>query len=204
VVLSLGDGMRPGAGADAGDMAQWEEVAVLGDTTLAAWEAGVQVMIEGPGHVPLNQVQAQMQVMKRLTHGAPLYVLGPLTTDSAPGYDHITGAIGGALAAMSGADFLCYVTPAEHLTLPGLDDVRQGVMASRIAAQSAEVALGVERAVARDLEISKARKDLDWQRMAELAMDTGMVRHRRTGHDQEKECAMCGKFCAIRMAEESL
>jgi phosphomethylpyrimidine synthase len=204
VTLSLGDGLRPGAGADAGDPAQWEEVIRLAEVTLLARQAGVQAMIEGPGHVPLHLVQSQIQGIKTACHGAPLYVLGPLTTDSAPGYDHISGAIGGAMAAFFGADFLCYLTPAEHLTLPCLEDVRQGVMASRIAAQSAEVALGRPHAVQRDLDISRARKDLDWQAMADRALDPAMVRLRRKDHAHEKECAMCGKFCAIRMLEESL
>ncbi len=204
VTISLGDGLRPGAGADAGDAAQWEEVVVLSDVTHKARQAGVQVMIEGPGHVPLNLVQSQIQGIKALTHGAPLYVLGPLTTDSAPGYDHIGAAIGGAMAGYFGADFLCYVTPAEHLTLPCADDVRQGVMASRIAAHSAEVALGRPWAVQRDRDISIARKELDWDRITELAMDPVLVKHRRKDHSHEKECAMCGKFCAIKMVDDTL
>jgi len=202
VTLSLGDGMRPGAGADAGDAAQWEEVIVLGELTKRAWERGVQTMIEGPGHVPLHLVQGQIQGIKRLCHGAPLYVLGPLTTDSAPGFDHISGAIGGALAAYFGADFLCYLTPAEHLTLPDGEDVRLGVIASLIAAQSAEVALGRPGAVARDLDISKARAGLDWEKMAELALDPPTVRHRRLGFDDKEECAMCGEFCALKMLKD--
>lgn len=202
VTLSLGDGLRPGAGADAGDAAQWEEVAVLAECARRARAAGVQAMIEGPGHVPLHLVQGQIQTMKRLCDNAPLYVLGPLVTDAAPGYDHIAGAIGGALAVMSGADFLCYLTPAEHLTLPGVEDVRQGVMASRIAAHSAEVSLGRPWATKRNLEISQARKALDWPKMTELALDPAMVTQRRVDHKDERECAMCGKFCAIRMLEE--
>ncbi len=202
VTLSLGDGMRPGAGADAGDAAQWEEVVVLGELTKRAWERGVQAMIEGPGHVPLNLVQGQIQGIKRLCRGAPLYVLGPLTTDSAPGFDHISGAIGGAMAAYFGADFLCYLTPAEHLTLPDGEDVRLGVIASLIAAQSAEVALGRPGAVARDLDISTARARLDWEKMAELALDPPTVRHRRFGFDDKEECAMCGEFCALKMLKD--
>jgi phosphomethylpyrimidine synthase len=202
VTLSLGDGMRPGAGCDAGDPAQWEEVVVLAELTRRAWERGVQVMIEGPGHVPMHQVQAQIQGIKRLCHGAPLYVLGPLTTDSAPGYDHIAGAIGGALAAYFGADFLCYLTPAEHLTLPDGEDVRQGVLASRIAAQSAENALGRPLATRRDLDISRARADLDWKAMADLALDPPMVRHRRQAHADREECAMCGEYCAVKMLRD--
>ena len=201
VVLSLGDGLRPGAGADAGDGAQWEEVIVLGELARRALDSGVQVMIEGPGHVPLHLVQAQIQGIKRLTHNAPLYVLGPLTTDCAPGYDHIGAAIGGALAGYYGADFLCYVTPAEHLTLPCADDVRQGIMASRIAAQAAETARGREASVARNLEMSKARKNLDWEAMTNLALDPDLVRERRKDFSHQKECAMCGKFCAVRMQD---
>ncbi|QJT10500.1 phosphomethylpyrimidine synthase ThiC [Oceanidesulfovibrio marinus] len=204
VTLSLGDGMRPGAGADAGDAAQWEEVIVLADAGRQAREAGCQVMIEGPGHVPMNLVAEHIATMKRIVDNAPLYVLGPLVTDAAPGYDHITAAIGGSIAAMSGADFLCYVTPAEHLTLPDAADVREGVMASRIAAQAAEVALGRPEAVARDREISAARKTLEWDRLTAAALDPLMVEHRRGEHKTEKECAMCGKFCAIRMLDGTL
>lgn len=199
VTISLGDGLRPGAGADAGDGAQWEEVVTLGELTLRAWERGVQVMIEGPGHVPLHLVQSQIEGIKRLTHHAPLYVLGPLTTDCAPGYDHIAGAIGGALAATYGADFLCYLTPAEHLTLPGPEDVWAGVKASLVAAQSAESALGRPHAVARDRAISEARAKLDWEAMAQAAIDPQMLHKRREHHRDERECAMCGTFCAIRM-----
>ncbi|MCA1945243.1 MAG: phosphomethylpyrimidine synthase ThiC [Desulfovibrio sp.] len=201
VVISLGDGLRPGAGADAGDAAQWEEVIVLGEVAKAARAKGVQVMIEGPGHVPLHQVGAQIQGIKRLCHGAPLYVLGPLVVDCSPGYDHIAGAIGGALAVQHGADFLCYVTPAEHLTLPEVDDVRQGVMASRIAAQAGEVALGRPHALARNLEISKARARLDWEGMAASALDPAIVCRRGPGA-KEKVCAMCGEFCAVRLNEQ--
>jgi len=201
VTISLGDGLRPGAGADAGDAAQWEEVSVLGDLARRAVEAGVQIMIEGPGHVPLHLVQAQIQGIKRLTNNAPLYVLGPLTTDAAAGYDHIAGAIGGAQAAYFGADFLCYLTPAEHVTLPGPEDVWDGVKASLIAAQSAESALGRPWAVERDLAISKARAALDWEAMADNALDPFTLRKRRKDFHKEKECAMCGSFCAIRMLE---
>ena len=199
VTISLGDGMRPGCGADAGDGAQWEEVINLGSLARRARARGVQVMIEGPGHVPLHLVQSQIQGIKRLTDGAPLYVLGPLTTDCAPGYDHIAGAIGGALAAYFGADFLCYLTPAEHLTLPSRQDVRDGVMASLVAAQSAETALGRQWAVSRDRAMSEARAALDWGTMTDLALDPALVRTRRGPHSQEKECAMCGSLCAIRM-----
>ncbi|EFL50260.1 thiamine biosynthesis protein ThiC [Solidesulfovibrio fructosivorans JJ]] len=199
VTISLGDGLRPGCGADAGDAAQWEEVINLGRLARRAKERGVQVMIEGPGHVPLHLVQSQVQGIKRLTDGAPLYVLGPLTTDCAPGYDHIAGAIGGAMAAYFGADFLCYLTPAEHLTLPGPEDVWAGIKASLVAAQSAETALGRPAAVARDLGMSKARADLDWEAMAGFALDPDLLRKRRAMHSKEKECAMCGALCAMRM-----
>jgi phosphomethylpyrimidine synthase len=199
VTISLGDGLRPGCGADAGDAAQWEEVINLGLLAKRAKARGVQTMIEGPGHVPLHLVQSQIQGIKRLTGGAPLYVLGPLTTDSAPGYDHIAGAIGGAMAAYFGADFLCYLTPAEHLTLPNTEDVWAGIKASLLAAQSAETALGRSWAVARDAGMSKARADLDWDAMTSFALDPDLVRKRRAMHSQEKECAMCGALCAMRM-----
>ncbi|KUJ96061.1 MAG: Thiamine biosynthesis protein ThiC [Desulfonauticus sp. 38_4375] len=199
LTLSLGDGMRPGAGDDAGDSAQWEEVITLSELTLEAWKEGVQVMIEGPGHVPLNYIAEQVKVMKRLCHHAPLYVLGPLPTDIAPGYDHIAGAIGGALAALNGADFLCYLTPAEHLTLPSLDDVREGIIASLIAASSAEIALGRRPTQKRNYAISKARKELDWEKIKDLALDREMVCFRRADFEDKEECAMCGEFCAVKM-----
>lgn len=202
VTLSLGDGLRPGAGADAGDAAQWEEVMVLGQLAKRGLEAGVQCMIEGPGHVPMNEVEAQIVGIKKLTHGAPLYVLGPLVIDSCPGYDHIAGAIGGALAVRSGVDFLCYLTPAEHLTLPTREDVRAGVIASRIAAQAGEVALGRPHALARELGMGKARKALDWPGMERHALDAAMVDERRGEHRNEEECAMCGKFCAVKMLRD--
>lgn len=204
VVISLGDGLRPGAWTDAGDRAQMEEVIVLGELAARARAAGVQAMIEGPGHVPLNQVQSQIQAIKRMTGGAPLYVLGPLVTDTAPGYDHIGAAIGGALAVMAGADYLCYVTPAEHLALPETDDVWEGVKASLLAAQSAEAALGRPHAVGRELAMGTARKNLDWEAMADVSLDPSKVRSRRARsgiNPEDKECAMCGKFCAVRMLE---
>ncbi len=199
VTLSLGDGLRPGAGEDAGDAAQWEEVMVLGQLARQGLAAGVQCMIEGPGHVPMNEVEAQIRGIKRLTHGAPLYVLGPLTTDVSPGYDHISGAIGGAIAVRAGVDFLCYLTPAEHLTLPDVQDVRQGVMASRIAAQVGEVALGRPAALKREQAMSVARANLDWEGMKQCALDPEMVDERRGEHKHEEACAMCGEFCAVRM-----
>ncbi|MFP4391514.1 MAG: phosphomethylpyrimidine synthase ThiC [Desulfohalobiaceae bacterium] len=199
VVLSLGDGLRPGAGQDAGDSAQWAEVIVLGELVRRARQAGVQAMVEGPGHVPLHLIQSQMQGMKRICENAPLYVLGPLSSDIAPGYDHISGAIGGAWAGFYGADFLCYVTPAEHLTLPDKQDVRQGIVASLLAAHSAEVALGRESALQRNQAMSRARADLDWARMQELALDQELFQSRRAGFVTKQECAMCGEFCAVRL-----
>ena len=199
VTLSLGDGLRPGAGVDAGDAAQWEEVINLGQLAKYALERGVQCMIEGPGHVPLNQVRTQIQGIKRLTNNAPLYVLGPLCCDSAPGYDHIAGAIGGAMGVEAGVDFLCYLTPAEHLTLPDEADVRAGVMASRVAAHAGEVALGRPAAVAREAAMNAARKALDWEAMSKAALDPQMLEKRREDHKTEEVCAMCGKFCSVKM-----
>ena len=201
VTLSLGDGLRPGAGVDAGDAAQWEEVINLGRLAAYALERGVQCMIEGPGHVPMNQVRTQIQGIKRLTNNAPLYVLGPLTIDSAPGYDHIAGAIGGAMAVEAGVDFLCYLTPAEHLTLPNEADVRAGVLASRVAAQAGEVALGRPRALAREAAMNAARKALDWDGMRKAALDPAQLDARREEHKHEDVCAMCGKFCAVKMLQ---
>ena len=202
VTLSLGDGLRPGANSDAGDAAQWMEVIMLGQLAKRGLEAGVQCMIEGPGHVALNEVEAQITSIKKLTNGAPLYVLGPLTTDTTPGYDHIAGAIGGALAVRAGVDFLCYLTPAEHLTLPDEDDVKQGVMASRVAAQAGENALGTPRARDKEARMSKARMDLDWDTMREIAIDPELLDKRREPHKHEEACAMCGNFCAVRMMRE--
>jgi len=202
VTLSLGDGLRPGAGVDAGDAAQWEEVITLGRLAKYALEQGVLCMIEGPGHVPMNQVRTQIQGIKRLTNNAPLYVLGPLCCDSAPGYDHIAGAIGGALGVEAGVDFLCYLTPAEHLTLPNEEDVRAGVMASRVAAHVGEVALGRERAVRREATMNAGRKALDWDMMREAALDPQQLDKRREDHKHEDVCAMCGKFCAVKMLKD--
>ncbi len=202
VVLSLGDGLRPGAGADAGDAAQFEEVIALGQLAKHALSRGVQCMIEGPGHVRLNEVEAQIITIKKLTNGAPLYVLGPLTTDVSPGYDHISGAIGGALGVRAGVDFLCYLTPAEHLTLPDASDVKDGVIASRIAAQVGEVALNRAHAVAREALMSKARLELNWEDMRNAALDPVAVEERREPHKDEEACAMCGKFCAVKMLQD--
>lgn len=200
VTLSLGDGCRPGCLHDATDASQVEELIVLGELTKRAWERNVQVMIEGPGHMAINEIAANMVLQKRLCHGAPFYVLGPLVTDVAPGYDHITSAIGGAIAACHGADFLCYVTPAEHLRLPTLDDMKEGVMASRIAAHAADIAKGIPGARDWDDDMSRARAALDWGRMFELAMDAEKPRAYRESSmpEHEDSCSICGKMCAVR------
>ncbi|MGE4552156.1 MAG: phosphomethylpyrimidine synthase ThiC [Desulfovibrionaceae bacterium] len=200
VTLSLGDGMRPGATADAGDCAQTAELLTLAELTRRAWERGVQVIIEGPGHVTLDKIAEQMKLQKTLCGGAPFYILGPLVTDVAAGHDHIAGAIGGAVAALHGADFLCYVTPAEHLRLPTVADVRAGVVASKIAAHAADLARGNPAARARDLAMSRARKALDWERQMELALDPATARAARgaSGIGDEDVCTMCGEFCAIK------
>lgn len=200
VTLSLGDGLRPGAQADATDRAQLAELLVLGELVERARERGVQVMVEGPGHVPLNEVEMNVQIQKKICKGAPFYVLGPLVTDIAPGYDHIVGAIGGAVAAAAGADFLCYLTPAEHLTLPDLDDVKQGIMASRIAAHCGDVMKGIPGAVDKDRAISQARYDLRWEEIYRHALDPELARHRKESSESANEefCSMCGKLCAIR------
>lgn len=200
VTLSLGDACRPGCIMDATDAPQIEELITLGELTKRAWEKDVQVMIEGPGHMPLNQIAANMEIEKTLCHGAPFYVLGPLVTDIAPGYDHITAAIGGAVAAMNGAAFLCYVTPAEHLRLPDLDDVKEGVIASKIAAHAADIAKGLPGATDWDLKMDKARKVLDWEKMFDVAIDPEKARRYRESSKPEKEdtCSMCGNFCAVK------
>ncbi len=201
VTLSLGDGLRPGAVADASDKAQIKELVVIGELTQRAREAGVQVIVEGPGHVPLNQIEANILMQKRICDDAPFYVLGPLTTDCAPGYDHITAAIGGAIASAAGADFLCYVTPAEHLCLPNIDDVREGVIAAKIAAHSGDIAKGVRGAMARDIEMSKYRKTLNWEGMYKMALDPVLARKRRAqSENNEKDvCTMCGELCAMKI-----
>ena len=200
VTLSLGDACRPGCIMDATDAPQIEELITLGELTKRAWEKDVQVMIEGPGHMPLNQIAANMEIEKTLCHGAPFYVLGPLVTDIAPGYDHITAAIGGAVAAMNGAAFLCYVTPAEHLRLPDLDDVKEGIIASKIAAHAADIAKGLPGATDWDLKMDKARKVLDWEKMFDVAIDPEKARRYRESSKPEKEdtCSMCGNFCAVK------
>ena len=200
VTLSLGDACRPGCIADAGDISQIEELVTLGELTLRAWEKNVQVMIEGPGHMPLNQIEANMKIQQSICHDAPFYVLGPIVTDVAPGYDHITSAIGGAIAASAGAAFLCYVTPAEHLRLPTLDDMKEGIIASKIAAHAADIAKGIKGASDWDNQMSQARRDLDWEKMFSLAMDPEKARRYRAESTPEHQdtCTMCGKMCAVR------
>jgi len=207
VTLSLGDGMRPGCIADATDRCQIEELITLGELVDRAREADVQAMVEGPGHVPLDQIEANILLQKRLCHGAPFYVLGPLVTDIAPGYDHIVSAIGGAIAAKAGADFLCYVTPAEHLALPDVEDVKQGVIAARIAGHAADIVKGVPGALEWDVEMAKARESLDWEKQFELAIDPETARkyrEERRPQEDEKTCTMCGNLCSIKRVEEYL
>jgi phosphomethylpyrimidine synthase len=207
VTLSLGDGMRPGCIADATDRCQIEELITLGELVDRAREADVQAMVEGPGHVPLDQIEANILLQKKLCHGAPFYVLGPLVTDIAPGYDHIVSAIGGAIAAKAGADFLCYVTPAEHLALPDVEDVKQGVIAARIAGHAADIVKGVPGALEWDIEMAKAREALDWERQFELAIDPETARkyrEERRPQEDEKTCTMCGSLCSIKRVEEYL
>jgi len=198
--LSLGDGLRPGSLADATDILQIGELLVIGELVERARRAGVQVMVEGPGHVPLNEVEANVLLEKKICRGAPFYVLGPLVTDVSAGYDHIAGAIGGAVAAAAGADFLCYVTPSEHLRLPDRDDVREGVVASKIAAHAGDLAKGVVGALEWDRKMSEARKALDWQRMLELALAPERARQLRESSrpGDSNLCTMCGEYCAMK------
>ncbi|RJP28404.1 MAG: phosphomethylpyrimidine synthase ThiC [Actinobacteria bacterium] len=206
VTLSLGDGLRPGCIEDASDAAQVAELVVLGELVKRCREAGVQCMVEGPGHIPLHQVEANIRMAKGITRGAPFYVLGPLVTDVAAGYDHIAAAMGGAIAAMAGADFLCYVTPREHLGLPTAEDVREGVIVTRIAAHAADIARGIPGARDWDLSMSRARKGLQWEEQLELALDPVKAR-RLFGERQvegEKACTMCGDFCAMRFVSDYL
>jgi phosphomethylpyrimidine synthase len=203
--LSLGDGLRPGCQADSTDRAQVEELLTLGELVQRAREAGVQVIVEGPGHLPLNEVETNVRMQKSICRGAPFYVLGPLVTDIAAGYDHITGAIGGAVAAAAGADFLCYVTPAEHLSLPDIEDVRQGVIASRIAAHAGDIVKGVQGAAERDRKMSVARKNLDWAEQERLALDPERFHASHLKHRSEgTACSMCGKYCAMQVVEKYL
>ena len=200
VTISLGDACRPGCLADATDVCQIEELVRLGELTKRAWEKDVQVMVEGPGHVPMDQIAANMKVQQTICMGAPFYVLGPLVTDIAPGYDHITSAIGGAIAATYGASFLCYVTPAEHLRLPDLNDVKEGIIATRIAAHAADIAKGIPHATDWDLKMDNARKVLDWDAQFDVAIDPEKARRYRQEAKPEKEdtCSMCGNFCAVK------
>ena len=200
VTISLGDALRPGCLADASDAAQISELIELGNLTKRAWEKDVQVMVEGPGHMAMNEIAANMIMEKKICHGAPFYVLGPLVTDIAPGYDHITSAIGGAIAAASGADFLCYVTPAEHLRLPDVDDVKEGIIASKIAAHAADIAKGVKGARDMDDKMAAARHKMDWDEMFEIALDGEKARRffEQTPPADRHTCSMCGKMCAVR------
>ena len=202
--LSLGDGLRPGSLADATDRAQIHELMTLGELTKRAWDEDVQVMIEGPGHVPLNQIKANVLLQKQLCYHAPFYVLGPLVTDIAAGYDHVACAIGGAVAGEAGADFLCYVTPAEHLCLPQVEDVREGVIVTRIAAHAADIARGHKGAIERDRNMSAARKNLDWETQMRLAIDPKKAKKMREENPPSEEdvCTMCGKYCAIKQVKE--
>jgi len=203
VTLSLGDGLRPGTILDAIDSPQIEELMILAELSKRARAKGVQVMVEGPGHVPLPYIQSHIQLEKRLCEGAPFYVLGPIPTDIAPGYDHITSAIGGALAASAGADFLCYVTPAEHLSLPDENDVYLGVMAARVAAHVGDIAKGIPGAIEKDKRISLARERLDWEGMITEALDPELVRCKSHLASDREACTMCGKLCAVKMVHRA-
>lgn len=204
VTLSLGDGLRPGCLHDASDTAQIGELVTLGQLVQRARDKGVQVMVEGPGHMPLNQIKSNIQIEKTICKGAPFYVLGPLTTDMAPGYDHITSAIGGAIAAAAGADYLCYVTPAEHLSIPDVDDVKEGVIASKIAAQAGDVSKSIDNAWDGEIRMANARRDFKWDQQFQLAFDQDKPqkyreRKRVNGEDM---CTMCGEFCALRLVRD--
>ena len=206
VTLSLGDGLRPGCTHDDTDVPQISELTTLGALVERAREKRVQVMVEGPGHVPLNQIETNIQLQKKVCKGAPFYVLGPLVTDMAPGYDHITSAIGGAIAAAAGADYLCYVTPAEHLSIPDEEDVKQGVIASKIAAQAADVAKGIKSARDDEIKMAHARREFNWDLQFELALDHEKPRtcHERRPSHKEDMCTMCGDFCAIKLVKDNL
>lgn len=201
LALSLGDGLRPGCLADATDRGQVQELIILGELAERARAKDVQVMIEGPGHVPMHQIVTNVQLQKQLCHGAPFYVLGPLVTDIAPGYDHITSAIGGAIAASAGADFLCYVTPSEHLRLPTIEDVKIGVIASKIAAHAADITKGVKGALEKDIKMAQCRKAMDWDQQIKLSLDPTLADHlRSSSQPTDKDvCTMCGEFCAIKL-----
>lgn len=200
VTISLGDALRPGSIADSTDAAQIAELTEIGSLTKRAWEQGVQVLVEGPGHMAMDEIAANMKLEKRICHGAPFYVLGPLVTDIAPGYDHITSAIGGAIAAANGADFLCYVTPAEHLRLPDINDVKEGIVAAKIAAHAADIAKGIKGAREADFRISEARKKLDWDETFRLSIDGEKAKayYESVPPEDKHSCSMCGKMCAVR------
>ena len=206
LTLSLGDGLRPGCIADATDRSQMEELLTIGELRDRALEEGIQVIVEGPGHVPLNQVELNIRIQKELCKGAPFYVLGPLVTDVAMGYDHIAAAIGGAIAGAAGADFLCYVTPAEHIRLPDIEDVKEGVIASKIAAHAADIAKGIPAALERDNKMAHCRKNLDWNGQIALSFDPEKIRKWRAEvpPSEQDVCSMCGEFCAIRKVEKAL
>jgi phosphomethylpyrimidine synthase len=205
ITLSLGDGMRSGALYDSNDRAKFQELLIIGELVERARKKGVQTMVEGPGHMPLNDIASNIQVMKTVTREAPYFVLGPLVTDIAPGYDHFVGGIGGAIAGFAGADFLCYITPAEHLALPDKKDVRDGVIATRIAAHAADLARGIDRDI--DHKFSKAREDLQWDEMFELCIDPKKAkeyREKRMPFEELKACSMCGNLCAIEIVKKYL
>ena len=206
VTLSLGDGLRPGCTHDATDIPQISELLILGKLVERARESGVQVMVEGPGHVPINQIESNIQIQKRVCKGAPFYVLGPLVTDLAPGYDHITSAIGGAIAAAAGADYLCYVTPAEHLSIPDKENVKEGVIASKIAAQAADVAKGIDSAIDNEIKMAHARKNFKWDLQFNLAIDDEKPRAcwERKPSQKDDMCTMCGEFCAIKLVGDTV
>jgi len=204
ITISLGDGLRPGCLSDATDIPQIQELIILGDLVQKARDADVQCMVEGPGHVPMDQIAANMKIQKTICKGAPFYVLGPIVTDMAPGYDHITSAIGGAIAAFSGANFLCYVTPSEHLSIPGLEEVKEGVIASKIAVQAADVAKGLNSAWENEKKMSHARRNFDWEKQFELAFDSEKPKKFRKNCSVEEDdmCSMCGEYCALRLARD--
>jgi phosphomethylpyrimidine synthase len=206
VTLSLGDGLRPGCLEDATDRSQIEELLTIGELRDRALEAGVQAIIEGPGHVPLNQVELNIKLQKEICKGAPFYVLGPLVTDIAMGYDHIAAAIGGAIAGAAGADFLCYVTPAEHIRLPDIEDVKEGVIASKIAAHAADIAKGIPGAIELDRKMARCRKNLDWNGQIALSFNPEKIKKLRaeTPPSEQDVCSMCGEFCAIKTVERAL
>lgn len=205
VTLSLGDGMRPGCIADATDRSQIQEIIILGELAQKALKEGVQIIIEGPGHMPINQIEANVLLEKKICNNAPFYVLGPLVTDITPGYDHITAAIGGALAAHYGADFLCYLTPSEHLRLPTVEDVREGVIITRIAAHAADISKGIKDAMDKDMEMARARKNLDWERQINLAIDPIKAKRiREESKITSDKCTMCGEYCAIDVLKKYL